>query len=149
MRLRDAAAATGLAVIAVSSGAGQGAAFTPTIVPELGIYAVELDHAETVALHNSPLPGMLNQVWRDYGSALMIRAETPETDGAVYEADLSDVVADAAESVDGVVGFVITPADPQYDPPTAIRLLALGTEGHTTCCRIVGQSAIQQPEQHL
>ncbi|MCM6772764.1 hypothetical protein NDR87_06120 [Nocardia sp. CDC159] len=106
MGIRAVVVAVGAVVAAAGVGAGQAAAFNPVIVPEADIYSVELDHSETVALHNSPLPGMLGGVWQEYGTALMFRLSLP-CDREVVSGELVDVVAESADSVDGTTVFLL------------------------------------------
>lgn len=127
MRVRAAVAALGIgagsAAIIVTSGAGQAAAFTTEIIPELGLYSVELDHSETVALRNSPLPGMLDPLWRDHGVAFVVPSSAASTDEVIF-GDFSDVVAASADSTLGEVGLVVIyplPVDSQ-----SRNLMAMG-----------------------
>ncbi|PXX68754.1 hypothetical protein DFR70_102440 [Nocardia tenerifensis] len=114
----------GLAAIMVSAGAGQAAAFNPVIEPDLGVYGVELDHAETVALHNSALPAALNQVWRDHGFAIYLPSTLQQAEEAVRKHNLSDVVAMSADSPEGTVALAV-----YYHPSTHSRVIlgALGS----------------------
>ncbi|MCM6779035.1 hypothetical protein NDR87_36740 [Nocardia sp. CDC159] len=129
MGIRAAAAtlgiAAGLAAIAVSSGAGQAAALTLEVDPQLGVYGVDLNHSETVALHNSPVPTMLDGVWRDHGTAFLVpMSAIYAEDDEIYVGDLSEVVAEAAESPDGMVGLgIIYPGQADALPA---GLLAVG-----------------------
>ncbi|WP_378740521.1 hypothetical protein [Nocardia brasiliensis] len=135
MRIRATVAtlgiATGLATVTASFGAGQAAAFTAMIDTDNGSYSVALNHSETVALRDSPLPGMLNPVWRDHGTAFVIPFSTyfeDEDEGATTDvrADLSDVIAETAASEDGIVLLsIVNPADP-YGLPDGRSLLAVG-----------------------
>ncbi|MFI9506921.1 hypothetical protein [Nocardia sp. NPDC052566] len=109
MHIRSAAAAFGIAaviaMIAAPFGAGQAAAVTPFLVdPASGLYVVELDHSETVALRNSPLPRMLDPLWRGYGSAIIV----PDDSAPGIRTDFSTAVNWSADSTDGkiFVGFV-------------------------------------------
>lgn len=128
MRIRAAATTlgigAGLTAIAISSGAGQAAALTPQIAPELGLYSVELNHSETVALNNTPLPGMLDPLWRDHGVAIIVPPAARSGDDVIVT-DLSDAVAASAASTTGEVGLVIF--DPRVGPADLDRnLFAVG-----------------------
>ncbi|MEV6274324.1 hypothetical protein [Nocardia sp. NPDC051832] len=45
--------------------------------PEAGLYLVGLDHAETVAVRNSPLPAMLNGLFMSSASVVLIDIAPP------------------------------------------------------------------------
>ncbi|WP_433661652.1 hypothetical protein ACQPW1_05375 [Nocardia sp. CA-128927] len=116
MRIRAAVAtlgiAAGLAATAASFGAGQAAAFQPVIEPQNGVYlGVTLDHSETVALRNSPLPGMVDQLWRDRGLIDIDPRSLYASDDDVIYADFSDAIDEAAAFRYGSVNIgIVDPA---------------------------------------
>ncbi|WP_433655500.1 hypothetical protein ACQPW1_32105 [Nocardia sp. CA-128927] len=113
----------GLAAIAVSAGAGQAAAVTPLNIPEFGLYGVGLDHSESVALRNSPLPGLLDPLWRANGVAIVIPLADEEN---AYYADFSGAVAASAASPAGEVSVMLLLPTPTDAPGTNPALLAFG-----------------------
>lgn len=115
----------GLAAVIVSSGAGQAAALTPFVVPEAGLYSVELSHSETVALRDSPLPGLLNPLWHDYGVALVIPTRSTSDDD-LLRGEFSDVVARSAESATGSVVVAFLGAAEPDSPAAGRRLVTFG-----------------------
>ncbi|MFI6215403.1 hypothetical protein ACIBCD_25705 [Nocardia brasiliensis] len=102
MRIRTVVAgvatALGLAVLGATT-AGEAAAIVPEFDPGVGLYgALDLNGAETAALRNSPIPGMLDGLWMDRGlidadpASQLSGAHTGED----IDANFSDVVAEAA-----------------------------------------------------
>ncbi|MFI6171731.1 hypothetical protein ACIBCN_33470 [Nocardia sp. NPDC051052] len=110
MRIRTvvagAVAALGLAVLGATA-AGQAAAVSPEFAPEMGIYGIlDLNHSETVALSNSPVPAMLDGLWMSNG---LIDADPTSwlrgEDGSLEYGNISDVIAEAAETPGGIVAI--------------------------------------------
>ncbi|WP_327143666.1 hypothetical protein [Nocardia sp. NBC_01327] len=110
MRIRTAAAALGItlagAAFATIAGAGSASAITPLSDPGHGIYLVVLfDQGDTVALNNSPIPGVLDQLAPDGRTTMLIdpASRLPRDDNNVY-ATVPDVVSEAARQ-HGEFGF--------------------------------------------
>lgn len=111
MRIRTVVAgvvtALGMAVLGATT-AGQAAAVSPEFAPEMGIYGVlDLNHSETVALSNSPIPAVLDGLWMSNG---LIDPDPHSwlvgADGELY-GNFSDIVAEAAETPGGIVAIGI------------------------------------------
>ncbi|MFC9440091.1 hypothetical protein [Nocardia sp. NPDC057030] len=115
----------GLVTVIGSSGAGEAAALTPFVVPEAGLYSVELSHSETVALRDSPLPGLLNPLWHDYGVAMVLPpSSTSEVDPV--RGEFSDVVAQSAGSAFGSVVIAFLGATEPDSPAAGRHLVTFG-----------------------
>ncbi|WP_067571110.1 hypothetical protein [Nocardia acidivorans] len=116
MRIKTVAASLGIALAgaaAVSTvGAGSAAAFQPFSDPGKGIYfGVEFDRAETAALSDSVVPGLMTQFLsnRQTGYILDDYSELLQRDGHLY-ATPGSVLKEAGE-YGGMVGFaVVDPA---------------------------------------
>lgn len=115
----------GLAAVVVSSGAGQAAALTPFVVPEAGLYSVELSHSETVALRDSPLPGLLNPLWHEHGAALVLPTSSNIEDDPLL-GEFSDVVAQSAGSATGSVIIAFFSATEPDSPAAGRHLVTFG-----------------------
>ncbi|MFE3188822.1 hypothetical protein ACFXHA_07405 [Nocardia sp. NPDC059240] len=117
MRIRTAVATVGIALAgaaaAATMSAGSAAAFTPYVDPGTGIVvAVDLNHDETVALANSPIPAMITQINQANNRIAPdpYFSQLPKLDGTVY-ATLASTVGEAAATPGGRVGLaVVDPA---------------------------------------
>ncbi|WP_405167312.1 hypothetical protein OG203_20890 [Nocardia sp. NBC_01499] len=132
MRIRTvvagAVAAFGIAALGAAT-AGQAAAVTPEFRPEIGLYgALDLNHSETVALSKSPIPAVLDGLWQSNG---LIDADPTswylDEDGSHLYGNISDIVAEAADSPNGMVAIGIVDPVRLYhghvDPADANRNL--------------------------
>jgi hypothetical protein len=106
---RVAGVAAGVA-LAGALGAGSASALTPVWAPEAGIVGVDLNHGETTALANSPVPGLLDGFIRAHGSVDLDKSSILPTGHTVVFADFSDIVAEAALAPNGAIGLGL--ADP-------------------------------------
>ncbi|MFB8279256.1 hypothetical protein [Nocardia colli] len=82
---------------------------------------MELSHSETVALRDSPLPGLLDPLWHDYGVALVLPPSAVD-EGDLLIGEFSDVVAQSAGSATGSVIIAFFNAT-ELDSPAAGRHL--------------------------
>ncbi len=129
MRIRTVVATLGTAVvggaIAATLTAGPAAAFKPVINDPSGIIVgVGLDHNETVAVANSPIPAVLKQAFPHTQYWIDPASQLPQDDYYVY-ADLPAVFTEAARAPHGQIGFaVVNPA--MYQGHNAIIVQGLG-----------------------
>ncbi|MEC3955127.1 hypothetical protein VMT65_18945 [Nocardia sp. CDC153] len=109
MRIRTAVATVGIALAgaaAATVSAGSAAAIQPVVAPQNGTYfGVVLNHGETQALANSPIPGWLDPIYESNGCNILdVDSRLPQDDNYVY-ATLPDIVNEAARDRGGVIGM--------------------------------------------
>ncbi|MFE2999866.1 hypothetical protein ACFXG4_33300 [Nocardia sp. NPDC059246] len=113
MRVRTfalaAAACAGLG-LAGSAGAGTASAATPFVIPQISAAGVELDHGETQALAESPIPALIDRYAPHNAVILGLQPDSTliENGHAVF-ADMPAVVGEAAAHPDGSVDVVLSP----------------------------------------
>ncbi|MGW2662791.1 hypothetical protein ACWCW7_17645 [Nocardia tengchongensis] len=87
---------------------GQAAALAPIIEPQNGIYiGLDFNHADTVALANSPIPGMLNQPLLSAGAEIDPASRYWYPDRTAIWGRFSDLVDEAALTPNGSVGLAL------------------------------------------
>jgi hypothetical protein len=86
-------------------GTGVASALTPVWAPDHGIVGVDLNHGETAAFANSPVPGVLNAVIRDHGAVDLDKSSQLMRGHTMVFADFSDVVGEAAAAPNGQIGI--------------------------------------------
>ncbi|MFJ9365514.1 hypothetical protein ACIRRA_13995 [Nocardia sp. NPDC101769] len=113
MRVRTfalaAAACAGLG-LAGSAGAGTASAATPFVIPQIGAAGVELDHGETQALADSPVPALIDRYAPR--NAVIVGLQPDSTfaqNGNAVFADIPAIVGEAAAHPDGSVDVVLSP----------------------------------------
>jgi hypothetical protein len=111
MRIRTTVVAVGTvlagAVIAATVAAGPASALRPVIDPANGVYAgVALDHGETAAVANTPIPALVEQAFPGATYDVDPASQLPQRGGLLY-ADLPAVVGEAAGSPQGRIGFAL------------------------------------------
>ncbi|MGN2641672.1 hypothetical protein ACTD5D_37015 [Nocardia takedensis] len=121
MGIRKAVATVGTAIGMAALGAaaaGNAGAVVTEFDPGVGIYgALDLSHQETVALNNSPIPGLLDPLWAQHGlydTDPASRLDAGAADPRYTAADFSDVVREAAVN-GGTVSFGIVDPVRLYD----------------------------------
>ncbi|MRH91632.1 hypothetical protein GFY24_30050 [Nocardia sp. SYP-A9097] len=116
MRIKTVAASLGIALagaaVLATVGAGSAAAVRPIIEPGQGVYlGLEFDQAETVALGNSAVPGLLTQFLPldQTGFVMDPDSRLPQDDGYLY-ATPGAVVNEAAAVGGRVTLAIVNPA---------------------------------------
>ncbi|MCM6775992.1 hypothetical protein NDR87_20145 [Nocardia sp. CDC159] len=130
MRIRTVVATVGTAVvggaIAATVTAGPAAAFRPIINDARNgiVVGVGLDHGETVAVANSPIPALLDQAFPNTQYWMDPASQLPQDDEYVY-ADLPAVFTETARDPQGQIAFaVVNPA--MYEGHNSIIVQDLG-----------------------
>lgn len=113
MRVRTfalaAAACAGLG-LAGSAWAGTASAATPFVIPQIGAAGVELDHGETQALAESPIPALVDRYAPH--DAVIVGLQPDSTlleNGHAVFADMPAIVGEAAAHPGGSVDVVLSP----------------------------------------
>ncbi|MGV9662529.1 hypothetical protein ACWDUL_30515 [Nocardia niigatensis] len=112
MRVRTfvftAAACAGLGLAAMA--AGTASAATPFVIPEVGAAGVELNHGETQALADSPIPALVERYVPRNSLIVGLEPDSQLTqkNGAVF-ADMPAIIGEAASHPDGSVDVVLAP----------------------------------------
>ncbi|MFE3223003.1 hypothetical protein [Nocardia sp. NPDC059228] len=113
MRVRTfalaAAACAGLGLAGLAA-AGTASAATPFVIPQVGAAGVELNHNETQALAESPIPALIDRYAPH--NAVIVGLQPDSTliqNGQAVFADMPAVVGEAADHPDGSVDVVLSP----------------------------------------
>ncbi|WP_067683976.1 hypothetical protein [Nocardia miyunensis] len=102
--------ATAAGIAAGFAGAGSAAAIAPVTVPRTGGVGVELNHGETQAFANGPIPALIDQALPGDAIAVGIgRGSQLPRNGNHVQADLPSIVTEAAGRPGGRVALVLQP----------------------------------------
>lgn len=102
--------ATAAGITAGLAGAGSAAAVAPVTVPRTGGVGIELNHGETQAFANGPIPALIDQALPGDAIAVGIgRGSQLPMSGNHVRADLPSIVTEAANHANGRVALVLQP----------------------------------------
>ncbi|MBF6331552.1 hypothetical protein [Nocardia transvalensis] len=112
MRVRTllitAATAVSGAAVALALGAGTAEAATPIAYPQVGALGVELNHGETQALADGPVPALIDHYipGRNVSVGMRPDSQLPQRDNQIF-ASMRDIVGEAADKPDGNVDLIL------------------------------------------
>ncbi|MCX4098772.1 hypothetical protein [Nocardia sp. alder85J] len=108
-RITLGAAGFAIAAGAVLLGAGTAAAIVPVAQPDDGRIGLQLDHSETTALAQGPLPALIGLVVPAgrVGAGLHQDTQLYKDDRGGVHASLRQVIMEAADHPDGSVSFFL------------------------------------------
>lgn len=103
-----AAVATAAGITAGCVGAGSAAAIAPVTVPRLGGAGVELNHGETQAFANGPIPALIDEALPPDAIAVGIGRDSQlPRSGNHVRADLPSIVTEAANKPNGRIALLL------------------------------------------